>query len=118
MNDYNYLDAVCDDVRKYIEESRIDFTSSTQKDELAEDLYYKLWNEDSVTGNASGSYTFNTYTAEEYLCHNWDLLKDALFELGESDVNILEQGPEWCDLTIRCYLLSEAISIVLDELMT
>lgn len=30
-----------------------------------------------VTGNGSGSYTCDAYEAEENLCHNLDLLKDA-----------------------------------------
>ena len=69
---------------------------------------------DSVTGNASGSYTFNTWQAEENLCHNLDLLKEACEEFG-SDCNILESA-EGCDVTIRCYLLSSALHEVLDEL--
>lgn len=72
---------------------------------------------DSVTGNASGSYTFNTWTAEEYLCHNWELLGEALTEFG-CDMSYLEKGAEACDVTIRCYLLGQAISEVLDEIET
>lgn len=68
---------------------------------------------DSVTGNAS----FNTWTAEEYLCHNWELLGEALTEFG-CDMSYLEKGAEACDVTIRCYLLGQAISEVLDEIET
>ena len=32
------------------------------------------------------------------------------------DCNAIEKGPEWADVTIRCYLLGEAIHTVLDEL--
>ena len=70
-----------------------------------------------MTGNASGSYYCNAWKAEEALCHNLDLLGEAADEFGdESITNVLKQGPEACDVTIRCYLLSQAISAVLDEL--
>lgn len=72
---------------------------------------------DGVTGNASGSYTFNLWEAEENLCHNWELLCESLTEFGY-DMSYLENGPEACDVTIRCYLLGQAISEVLDEMET
>lgn len=76
-----------------------------------------MWTEDSVTGNASGSYYCNTWEAEEALAHNWDLLTEALEEFGMADViSILEKGAEWCDVTIRCYLLGQAISEAIEEI--
>jgi hypothetical protein len=70
-----------------------------------------------VTGNASGSYTFSTWQAEENLCHNLDLLGEALKEFGDG-ADFLEKGAEACDVTIRCYLLGQAISEALDEVET
>lgn len=49
------------------------------------------------------------------LCHNMDLLADALSELV-CTLDYLEKGAEACDVTIRCYLLGQAISTVLDEI--
>lgn len=114
MERYDYLEAVKEDVKNYIEENGIKVTSEN-RNELEEQLNDDLFCNDSVTGNASGSYTFNTWQAEENLCHNWDLLAEAINEFC-GDVNILEQGAEACDVTIRCYLLNQAISEVLDEL--
>lgn len=115
MNDYNYLLAVEDDVREYIKEN-IDLSEyAGRRDALESYLNDALFVEDSVTGNASGSYTFNAYKAETYLCHNWDILADAIDELC-CDTDILRRGPEACDVTIRCYLLPSAISSVLDDL--
>lgn len=73
---------------------------------------------DSVTGNASGSYTFNSYRAKEYVDQNWDLLEEAVEEFGYEweTFNPIEKGFEYCDVTIRCYLLGCAISNVLDEM--
>ena len=112
--EYNYLEAVKDDVREYIEDE-IDFTDYGTIEDLEQFLNDELFINDSVTGNASGSYTFNTWEAEENLCHNMELLADALQEFG-NDLSYLEKGAEACDVTIRCYLLSQAISEVLEEL--
>ncbi len=57
MEKYDYMAAVCDDVRAYIESNEIKVTTNN-RDELEEQLNEDLFCEDSVTGNASGSYTF------------------------------------------------------------
>ena len=109
---YNYLENVKEDVRNYIKEN-INLKDYTQE-ELEEKLNDDLFVEDSVTGNASGSYTFSTYEAEENLCHNMDLLQEALENFG-CGIDYLEKGAEACDVTIRCYLLGRAIAEVLEE---
>ena len=112
--DYNYMEAMTEDIREYIK-NEVTLSDYSDRDELEEHLNETLWIEDSVTGNASGSYTFSTYQAEEYICHNLDLLTEAVKEFG-CDENVLEKGAEWCDVTIRCYLLGQAIAEVLDDL--
>lgn len=114
MADYNYLESVTDDVKEYIHEN-VDLSEYSDRDELEEALNDELWTADSVTGNASGSYTFSTWEAEENLAHNWDLLEEALQEFG-SDENPISKGAEWCDVTIRCYLLGQAIAAALDDM--
>ena len=114
MEKYDYLSAVESDVREYIE-NNVDFHDYSDLDEMKEDLNEKLFVEDSVTGNASGSYTFNTWQAEEYLCHNLDLLAEANEEFGGSS-DILSDGAEMCDVTIRCYLLGQAIENVAPDM--
>lgn len=113
MERYDYLEAVKEDVLNYINENNIVVTSEN-RDEVEQDLNDTLFACDSVTGNASGSYTFNAWTAEEYLCHNRELLSEALTEFG-CDMGYVERGAEECDVAIRCYLLGRAISEVLDE---
>lgn len=115
MARYNYLEAIKEDVRNYINENEIKVYSSN-REEIEQTLNDDLFCEDSVTGNASGSYTFNTWQAEENLCHNLDLLGEALEAFGGSTVEALERGAEYCDVTIRCYLLGQAIAEVLDEI--
>ena len=114
MEKYNYFEAVKNAVLDYIKENEIKVTTSN-KDELADSLNDDLWTNDSVTGNGSGSYFFNTWKAEEALCHNLDLLGEACEEFG-STADLLKDGAEACDVTIRCYLLPQAISEALDEL--
>lgn len=115
MERYDYLEAVTSDVKDYIE-NEITMSDYSDRDELAEHLNDELWTVDSVTGNGSGSYTFNTWQAEENLCHNLDLLGDALREFDCGLDYIAEKGAEACDVTIRCYLLGQAIEAALDEL--
>lgn len=114
MKTYDYLENVKEDVRNYIEENKIVVTSSN-REEVEQELNDTLFVDDSVTGNASGSYTFSAWQAEENLCHNFELLTEALTEFG-CDLSYLEKGAEACDVTIRCYLLGQAISEVLDEI--
>ena len=113
---YNYLEAVTADVLNYIDENNITVTSEN-RDEIEQQLNDDLWTVDSVTGNGSGTYTFNRWTAETYICHNLDLLAEAVEEFGGS-MDVLKDGAEACDVTIRCYLLAQAITAALDEVET
>lgn len=115
MRTYNYREAMADDIREYIHDE-IDLSEWVgNREGLEEKLNDELWVYDGVTDNASGSYTFNTWKAEEYLCHNWDLLAEALAEFGCEDANPIEKGAEWCDVTICCYLLGQVLAEVLDR---
>lgn len=117
MERYNYYEAVRNDVKDYISEHydkdalRDVYDWDRFKDELHDDMFA----DDSVTGNASGSYTFNAWEAEENLCHNLDLLSEAQSEFGVNG-DILRDGPEACDVTIRCYILRQSIDEVVDEI--
>ena len=111
---YNYHEAVKEDVLQYIRDE-INFEHFDSLEELEEHLNDTLWTVDSVTGNGSGSYTFNSYQAEEYICHNFDLLAEALEEFG-GGCDILKDGAEAADVTIRCYLLGQCIAEALEEL--
>ena len=111
---YNYMEAMKDDIKEYIN-NEVNLKDFTDRDELEEKLNEDLLVEDSVTGNASGSYYCNSWKAEEALAHNWDLLAEAMKEFG-CEVDLLEKGAEWADVTIRCYLLGQAIGEVLDEM--
>lgn len=116
MENYNYLEAVTADVLDYIKDEINLAEWKGNRDGLEEKLNDDLWTVDSVTGNASGSYYCNAWRAEEALAHNWNVLEEALAEFGQDGVNVIEKGAEWVDVTIRCYLLGQAIAEALDTL--
>ena len=112
---YNYLENVTNDAKQAILEN-LKYWNFTNREELEEVANDELWCNDAVTGNASGSYTFSTWQAEENLCHNMDELEEACDEFGQDIGEAVKQGAEYCDVTIRCYLLGQAISAAIDEL--
>lgn len=115
MENYNYLEQVTTDAKEAILEN-MEYWNFDDRDELEEVAHDELWADDSVTGNGSGSYFFSTWNAEEALCHNWDLLAEACEDFGQDIGEAVKQGAESCDVTIRCYLLLQAIAAALDEL--
>lgn len=115
MEKYNYLEQVTVDAKEAILEN-MEYWYFDDREELEAVAYDELWLDDGVTGNDSGSYFFSTRKAEEALCHNWDLLAEACEEFGQDIGEAFKQGAEACDVTIRRYLLGQAIAAALDEL--
>lgn len=107
---YDYEEEIKNDIRQWINDNK-DYLKSYDYD----DLYDRLWVADSVTGNASGSYTFSAYQAEQNLVGNKELLIEALNAFGGDFVKALESA-EYADVTIRCYLLGCCLSEVLEEM--
>lgn len=110
---YNYREHLLSDIETHYNENKSCYGyDKMSKSKLVDAIYENCWLDDSVTGNASGSYTFSTSTAEDYLAGNHSLLIEALGEFGyDSDSlrQIADRGAEWCDVTIRCYLLNECV---------
>lgn len=83
MERYDYRSAVLEDVREWLKnEFDAEDYDIEDRDATREAIYDNLWVNDSVTGNGSGSYTFNTWKAEENLCHNLDLMEEVAQEFG------------------------------------
>lgn len=118
MERYDYLEHMTEDIKGAIRErytpDEIRERLDDDRDEFAQELNDDLWTDDSVTGNASGSYYCNAWRAEEAIAHNWDLIADMIDEFDAADV--LRKGAEAIDVSIRCYLLGQAIDAALDEL--
>lgn len=75
--------------------------------------------DDGVTGNGSGSYTFNTAKARENITgllgdpEFLDIVKDNWYQLGP----LMADDPEGLDVTARCIALAESDSEVRDAMI-
>lgn len=115
---YDYYANVKDDVLSYINDE-IRPGEYYDRDELESHLNDTLWADDSVTGNCSGSYTFNSAKAKEYVMDNHDLLRESFEEFDCKDKlgeYFIEEDWESMDVTIRCYVLNSCINDALDEI--
>lgn len=117
---YDYESEVREDVKqaisdRYTVDELVAMLREDGRDSVEEKFTDELWIDDAVTGNASGSYTCNAYAAEENICHNMDLLAEVCAEFGDDIGDAIRRGAEYCDVTIRCYMLRGAISEFLDE---
>lgn len=139
MLEYDYQENVKEDVKGYLEDNPPDvkgFVDCIDWEEVSgngdhryffEDLYNlkeelndKLFIEDSVTGNGSGSYTFNSCEAKDYvLSGGSQILREAVDEgylTAESFANyFLDENWEALDVICRCYVLNSAINEAVDE---
>lgn len=125
MTNYNYFEAVKADVEQWIEDNMdlehdIECGQFEDMDDIETYLNDTLWTEDSVTGNASGSYTFNRAEAKEFVLADIDTVREALEEFGTDAGTIAEKSLaedwEYFDVTARCYILGQAIVEVLDDI--
>ena len=117
----DYRDEIKEDIKSYLTQENLWPTAEPDTSEYEEQrdaAYDRLWMADSVTGNASGSYTFNTWKAAENISQLiwndefWDRMKDFGFE---PSIELFSKGPEYIDVSIRCALLSECLYTVLNE---
>lgn len=114
---YNYYEEVLQAVEEAAKEAYTpEVLEPVDLDDYAEKLNEALWFDDSVTGNASGSFFCNSYKAEEALAGNWNLAAEALEEFAYNDgFNAFAKGAEWVDVTIRCYLLNSCIADYIEQ---
>lgn len=90
--------------------------NSEDFDEAWDEFYEDLFVDDSVTGNGSGSYWFNSKKAEESLGEFiWDEDIVWLLEaMGYTVEEVVKQGPEAADVIIRCAMLGHVYGDVED----
>lgn len=105
MSHYNYYENVTEDAKDFICENIDQYN-------YFDSLFDEMFVSDYVTGNASGSYTFNAYTAQQYINDAlWDEEINYLFEANGEDIfEVAKKGPEHLDVCIRCYVLSDLYS--------
>ena len=119
MDKYDYYIEVANDIECWMDKDGdpFDLSQFEDREEAAEFLYDELWAEDAITGNGPDWYA-SEEECEEFICHNLNLLFDALFEFGELEESLLDNLHKhykeknlarWADCTIRCYVLNNAI---------
>lgn len=115
---YNYYEAVKNDIYAMLDEEHDYIYSKVRAFKNYEDaqdwLTVHLSNDDSVTGNASGSYTCNRWQAEENLLHNRDLILEAI-DSGYL-LNELDLEPEMIDVCVRVYMVDEIVHLKWDDI--
>ena len=117
---YDYREAMADDIKNAIEDNG-EFWGLAEMtaEEAVELLTDNLWTNDAVTGNGSGSYTFNRALAKEYVLDNMELCVEAFKEfcaVEQFAEKIANEDWEFLDVTIRCYLLPEMVESVVNEM--
>ena len=122
MNQYNYQAVMNADIRDYLRENYTpeEITEKLyDRDEWESELYDLLWIEDSVTGNGSGSYTFDRNKAKAFVFDNLELVHLTMTGFCVDGATIgekfISEDWEYFDVSIRCYLLGEVLASVLDE---
>ena len=106
-----YLEDVKNDIINYIDDSGISLEEADFYD-LEEELFVT----DSVTGNASGSYTFNRWQAKENVKENLDEVIEAITDFGYDAKFlgdcIIDGDWERLDVITRCYYVSSALAAI------
>lgn len=121
MKNTTYLEQVKADIKTWIEDNSYyyDLGDYDTAEDFGEYLNDTLWTDDSVTGNASGSYTFNSEEAKGHVLADTDTVREALTEFCESAERIADAflNGKWkfLDVTARCYVLGQAIGEIIDE---
>ena len=119
---YNYKEQIRADVQEWIEDNKEQIEGLDRHDAF-EVVYDSCWVSDSVTGNASGSYTMSRWEAREYFFSDSDsddyiseMLEGGFITSSELGEKMAESNWEWIDVSIRCWLLNQAVTEIMDEL--
>lgn len=112
MTFQDYVNEVIKDACEAIDDGVYDYVND------ADDLTDEMWCDDSITGNGSGSYTFNTWKAQQNVSDViWD--EEFLNELDDMCVDLgslMKDGAEAVDVTARCVALTgEAAQSIIDH---
>lgn len=101
----DYKEQVLEDALQRIEWGDYDYCNDF------EEVYDDMFLDDGITGNGSGSYTFNTWQAEQNTAGLvYD--EDFIFELKGMGytLDVFEQGAESVDVIARCLALPYVMS--------
>ena len=108
---------VKENVRSYIRDNIkiLEYISRDEKEEIISNgVLTEYMNPLLVQANKKFA-DIENWTAEEHLCHNFDLLFKAVNVFGLDFEQTLTGQPAYADGIVRCYVVERAVSEVLDE---
>ena len=113
MGEYDYYVEVMNDIECWMDNNNFDLHTFSEREEAAEYLHDELWAEDSITGNGPNGYA-SEKECEEFLCHNLDLIIEAIDTYGISTSDLRAQYTvkklaRYLDCLVRLYVLPNAI---------
>ena len=122
MKNYNYRESIKADVLNWMEEHK-EYLEGMDRADIEEFVSDSCWVADEVTGNESGSYTFNRLQAREYFFSDLDsddyisqMVQDGFITESEVCECVTSSNWEKLDVCIRCFLLGEVISEVMETI--
>ena len=118
---YSYLESMKNDIREAIEYDYDIEEYRGNRRELEDKLNDDFWADDSITGNGcSGEYASSIEEAKSYVMDNIPLLiyamRDFCVDYDAVGKRFMEEDWHYFDASIRCWMLGQAISEVLDEI--
>lgn len=114
INYQNFLDEVRNDLKQMITDNYPTRKAIEEADR--DNIYDDAFIDDSVTGNGSGSYYFNTWKSKENVLNNEEVVEEMV---DEFEVDMKEHWNDWeyLDVSCRCYLLGQVdIEEVIQEI--
>lgn len=115
---YNYYKEMANDIFLYIKDNELFPKDDETMWQYEDRLFDELWCEDCITGNG-GMFYAPEDDCLDYVAHNLDLYFQAANEWDSfpkaSDQWIYINPGQYMDCTIRCYILGQCISQVVDE---
>lgn len=115
MNFREYIEETKENAKEYIKENWRYLEDKTTE-EIQDDLFLA----DGVTGNGSGSFTFNTYKAQQNiteLMFDEDFTNALKWNFGQDLGELIKRGAEVVDVTARCLSLYEFdINEIIEEI--
>ena len=119
---YDYKEIIKSDVREWMDDNK-DELKGLDRIDMFNVVYDSCWVDDSVTGNASGSYTFSRWEARKNFFEDEDadeyvsqMIEDGFS--NEEEIGKLVASSNWekLDVYIRCWLLNQCVSEIMDEI--
>lgn len=115
MNFREYIEETKENAKEYIKENW-----EYLKDKTGEEVQDDLFLADGVTGNGSGSFTFNTYKAQQNIAElmfDEDFTNALKWNFGQDLGELIKRGAEVVDVTARCLALYEFdINEIIEEI--